>query len=301
MVSSPTRRNCYGGGGKNSKRTIFARKIRWPSFGASLASKFHPATRAKMNSNSFSLLSEIASTQTTGARLASFTYTAKGSGERARHTVALGISIENAYRRDLVVLKNKSKSIQHKTFELKKALEEKSNSEFRPVNLENELNSLEIEKQACQELIDSLTESLEKGVGNNSAYTCKDVYIPLCRGVKLQKENGQVHVTGFALSKVVLEPGEHKKVNSSPKTIAKDKLRKIMKSGKFRQFVLPALSVAKINGKTLEIDEPAPVEPPKPARVQRAQNIPGVFRTIDLDDEEDPRASLNDFGDSDTK
>lgn len=167
------------------------------------------------------LLAQVAATARTGARFASFTYTAKGTGEVARHTVALGVDIARAYRRDIAVLEAKRPSLQG------------------------------VELQACDELLASLRESLTVGIGNNSAYTCAGVYEPVCKGVKVHGETGELHVFGFTRQKAVLTAGEYKKVNSSAKTLAKNALRKSLKSGKFRQFVLSEVSVAKMNGKTL--------------------------------------------------
>lgn len=171
--------------------------------------------------NNGSLLAPLASLSNVGARFASFTYASKGSGEVARHVVALGVNVERAYRRDLAVLQGKR----------------------------NTLSGVEL--QACDELIASLQNSLEKGIGNNDAYTCADTYTPVCKGVKVHKENGELHVFGFSMGKTVLEAGEHKKVKSSEKTIAKNKLRKGLKSGKFRQFAFGNVASARIEGKTL--------------------------------------------------
>lgn len=168
---------------------------------------------------SLTLLSEIA--KTSSARFASFTYQAKGTGEVARHTLRLGASVTAAYRKDLATLEK-----------------------LRPT-LSNVL------VVACDELIASLRESLEKGVGNNSAYTCADTYVNITKGVKVHKETGEIYVSGFSRAKVTLEAGTFKTVKSSEKTLAKNKLRKGLLSGKIRQFALPATLSAKLNGKEL--------------------------------------------------
>ena len=195
---------------------------------ATIATSGNPAVSLKtkkhlsiMTTSPFALLAPIADTARTGARFASLTYTAKGTGEKARHTVALGVSVERAYKRDVAILEA-----------------------MRPT-LEG------VKAQACDELLASLRESLTVGIGNNSAYTCADVYAPIARGIKVHKESGAVHVFGFGLQKSVIEKGEYKTVRSSEKTLAKNELRKRLKSGKFRQFVLSEVSEAKMNGKTL--------------------------------------------------
>lgn len=170
------------------------------------------------------ILAPIAALAHSGARFASLNYTAKGSGEVARHTVQLGISIENAYKRDIATLK-----------------------ELRPT-LEG------VKAQACDELIASLTTSLEGGVGNNPAYTCADTYTGICGGVKVHRETGEVFIYGRTVNKTVITPGVHKAVKSSPKTIAKNELRKLLDSGKFRQFSIAELHSARMNGETLECE-----------------------------------------------
>lgn len=176
-----------------------------------------------------SALSVIRSTYAKGARFASLLYTAKGSGEVARHVVCLGVSIERAYKRDLALL----------------------------IALLPTLSG--VASEACAELIASLRDSLTNGIGNNAAYTCKDVYTHLATGIKEHTESGEIHVYGFAIAKTVLAEGKYKSVNSSDKTIAKNKLRKLLKSGNFRQFALSNATAIKADGKVLVFLPPAPV------------------------------------------
>ena len=157
-----------------------------------------------------------------GARFASLTYTAKGTGEKAIHSLVLGVNVERAYRRDLKILRAKGRELRRGT----------------------------VDRVACAELLRSLRESLRKGLGNNSAYTCQGVYESLSRGIKRHIETGEIHVTGFTVGKRVIEPGTYKDVKSSPKTLAKNRLRCALKSGKFRQFAFPNLEGARLEGKT---------------------------------------------------
>jgi hypothetical protein len=172
-----------------------------------------------MNNQSFALLAELTSTKS--ARFVSFTHQSKGTGEIARHTIRFGASIEKAYRADLAKLEKLAPSLSGVTLE------------------------------ACNELIASFRESLTKGVGNNSAFTCADVYASIAKGVKVHKQTGEIYVSGFSRQKKVIQEGAKKSVKSSAKTIAKNKLRESLLSGKFRQFALPATLSARVNGKEL--------------------------------------------------
>lgn len=174
--------------------------------------------------NKSPLLASLAMLAGKGARFTSFTYTAKGSGETARHVVALGVNVERAYRRDLALLEAKLPTLTG------------------------------VDAVACGELIASLQKSLTQGIGQNEDYTCKDVYQHVCAGVKIHKENGSLHVFGFTMGKTVIAEGVHKKVNSSEKTLAKKKLQKGMKTGKFRQFTFDGVTGARIEGKTLTFE-----------------------------------------------
>jgi hypothetical protein len=166
---------------------------------------------------------EIEALAHSGARFASLVYTAKGTGETARHTVCLGVSVERAYQRDIAILNNEKARLSG------------------------------VELLACEELLSSLHESLDKGIGNNSNYTNKGVYSHAAgeRGIKFHREQGTVYICGFSLNKTVIEPGTYKETKSSAKTLAKKALKEKLKSGRFRMFALSELETVKLNGKTI--------------------------------------------------
>ena len=150
-------------------------------------------------------------------------YTSKTSGEVSDVVILLGANLESAYKKDLKTLQTSIKTLKG------------------------------VEKVACQEMIDSITESLKVGIGKNSNYTCQDVFVNIADGLKLHPAKGQLYVYGYVISKKVIEAGVHKTVNSSDKTIAKNKLNKGLRRGKFRQYILneTSLDAVAINGKTL--------------------------------------------------
>lgn len=155
-----------------------------------------------------------------GSRFASLVYR-NAQGELARHTILLGVDYSKAQAKDLA----------------------------RLLCLQPRLQG--VERQACDELI----ESMKKPVGQNDAYTCQGVYETISQGLKIHKEKGEVHLMGFSIRKEVLEQGTPKKlVNSSDKTLAKNKLRYLGRLAKVRQFKLVAENIQSIraNGKTLE-------------------------------------------------
>ncbi len=170
--------------------------------------------------NLLSAIHELSKVQAT--RFASLTYRNK-QGELSRYTVLLGASYERAKAQDLA----------------------------RLLCLQPRL--LGVAKIACNELI----ESYKKPAGANPGYTCQGVYrATSIKGVKEHIENGGLYLQGFVVNKTVLEPVEYPKVNSALKTIEKDKLRKLGRLSKIRDFLLTSeqINEIKLNGKTLVIN-----------------------------------------------
>jgi hypothetical protein len=100
----------------------------------------------------------------------------------------------------------------------------------------------------------ALIEAIKKPSKGSEAQT--EAYLTVAPNVRLHLESGRLFAFGFTLpnSKVVLKAGIYPTVNSSPLTIAKDKIRKQLKHTKFRQFAFDKLTTVKVNGETLEIE-----------------------------------------------
>lgn len=153
-------------------------------------------------------------------RFISFVY--ENEYEISAVTVLVGIRLENAYRRDLTVLEEVNR---HETDATRKL--------------------------AINEHMESLRESLEKGIGNNSRYTCKDVYshVKGNGSVKVHDDNGMVYLTATVIRKrVLVKKADRKAVNSSAKTIAKNQIKnEYCKMSQFRQYKLDAGSISSVS------------------------------------------------------
>jgi glycerol-3-phosphate dehydrogenase len=162
-----------------------------------------------------------------GAQFASFIYTAKGSGEKSKITVILGASTENLYRKDIEQLEEMIPS----------------------------LSGLSL--VAANEILASRKQSLEKGIGQNDAYTCKDVYeaIEGLPNVLVHKDTGALHIHGLSHAKEVIVKGVHKVVNSSAKTLAKAEVSKTLPSSRFRQYAIENFTKVRVAGTTLVVEE----------------------------------------------
>jgi hypothetical protein len=160
-------------------------------------------------------------------RFASITYTAKESGETARHTILLNSDY------------------------LKQVEASKLEVELRLPTL---TDATEI--QAANELIASFQNTIDNAAlgKSNDSYTKSGVYLPVGDGLKLNLNDGTLELSGISIQKTVLVEGVHKKVNSKPLTIAKNKIRRELPVGKFRTFALDkgAVELVKVNGETLE-------------------------------------------------
>jgi len=172
------------------------------------------------------LLSSLLPNGGNNVKFVSFTYRAKGSGELARHTVLLNASKENAYKSDLLALK-----------------------ELLPT-LDDDLKT-----EACQAIIKSVENSLEKGIGNNDNYTQANTWSFPIEGLPFayDAEKNTWQIRGRHIQKKVLEEGVYKVVKSRPLTLAKKAIEKAIDSKRstFRSYSVSELSSAKIDGETL--------------------------------------------------
>lgn len=163
-----------------------------------------------------------------GARFASFTYKSKSTGELAKHTVILGFD----YNRCVVDSVNR---------------------------LSVKLDKMKgLRRVAADELMDSWNNTLIAHAQGkqNDAYTKKGQYTPLFSGLNINSTDNSLQLFGLAHTKTVIEPGVYKKIKSAQKTIFKNKIKKALPIGKFREFALDVGNIksARLNGETIEFD-----------------------------------------------
>ena len=160
------------------------------------------------------------------ARFASFTYCSTSTGEVARYTLQLGFSYRNVLQKSIMEL------------EVDKQI------------------MADLPRQAADEILASLNASLS---GTQTKYTKKDIYEDYkvngktVQGLKVNKNDGSLKIFGLMTSKVQITPPvtPYKKHNSAPLTIQKNLITKDLTIGRFREFALDNLAMAKLNGETL--------------------------------------------------
>jgi len=163
-------------------------------------------------------------------------YESKGTGEIANHQVNVNISVENAKKTDLDLLYNCSDAVVLAVADRGKI-------------------AIEVVRLALTELVASAEKNLSAKVEDRTAQSQgqTDAYISLTPAIRLHKETMNVHIFGQAMSKQVIKEGEYKQVNSAPKTIAKNMLKKELnlRSDKFRDFILGNVDMLKVQGTTI--------------------------------------------------
>lgn len=60
----------------------------------------------------------------------------------------------------------------------------------------------------------------------------------IIKGVRMHHDSGEIHINGYLVNKVILEPGKYPKHDPSAKTKAKEKLSRLLPIDKYRQFKL---------------------------------------------------------------
>ena len=115
-----------------------------------------------------------------------------------------------------------------------------------------------IQYTAAEAVMASLKKTLEAHSRGeqNSDYTKAGQYVAIGKGLNLNTTDNTLQLFGLVQSKIVIKPGVFKKVNSAPLTIEKNKIRKQLSVGKFREFALDLGNILKFraNGNTVELE-----------------------------------------------
>lgn len=166
-----------------------------------------------------------------GNKFVSLTYLSIGSGELARHTLNVGFNYHTLVEKDVT--------------ELELLIAERSATWDENYRI------------AAAKIMESRKKTLAAHAAGtqNDDYTKKGQYIPIGAGVNVNSVDNTIQLFGLSHSKTVLVEGVHKVVKSSPVTIARRNIEKLLPSGRFREFAIDPSQVAqvKVNGETLEL------------------------------------------------
>ena len=151
----------------------------------------------------------------TGVTMVSIREYRNSKGEISNNIVNIGASLENAKTKDIQFLKNK-------------------------------ITSNEIEEIARLELIKSF-----ESPDSNRAKGQTDAYTTVTKGIKVHNVTGEIYIFGLRMKKEIIQPGTYPEVKSKELTIAKNALRKELKSSKFTQFKISEISEIRIAGEEI--------------------------------------------------
>lgn len=150
-------------------------------------------------------------------------YTNK-QGEISNNLINVGINYAKSKQQDIEFLEN----INLKDYEFKS-----------PLDLINDAR-LDL-------IVSFLSPDENRSNGQINAYTT------IFSGVKVHNESGLLYIYGYRVNKTVIKEGEYKAVKSSAKTIAKNELRKMLKTSKFTQYAIEIGNTIKASGETIEL------------------------------------------------
>jgi len=166
-------------------------------------------------------------------------YLSKGTGDLSNYRLCCNISEEKMKQSDL----RKLKKVSHEDL----------------VRLSNAKGlAISVFETAIQKLIASaeqnLSKDLEKRTVASQAQT--DAYIHICKGIKINKANLEVYISGIEVSKTVITSGGLKKATKhGDLVIAQNAIKfdKKLASLKYRNFTLSNLDTLKVSGETIEL------------------------------------------------
>ncbi|MBM3194075.1 MAG: hypothetical protein FJZ59_07590 [Chlamydiae bacterium] len=175
------------------------------------------------------ILEKIAS-QAGLARFASFTYVSRSTGEVAKYIVQLGFNYRNV---------------------LQKSIDQ--------LEIDRQI-MCGLSRQAADEIMESLKASLNK---TQTKYTKKDIYETYkdasgktVHGIKINQNDSSIKIFGLITNKFPISPAifPAKEVENSPLVKEKNKIKKDLPIGRFREFALDGLATARLDGETLVME-----------------------------------------------
>lgn len=172
-----------------------------------------------------------------GVSFISTDYTNK-DGFTKRYLVNVGVTYENAQRKDLEIAKT---AVYVETDRYTKETFEEAQMELiKSLNISLGVDAKNISKEDKQK-------HANRSNGQKNAYTHIGT-----TGLKIHNETGGLYVFGMKVSEKIIATGETKADTRRPKTVAKDTIKKGMKSHKYRQFAIDSADVFKVSGETIE-------------------------------------------------
>jgi hypothetical protein len=180
-----------------------------------------------------------------GNTFVSIPHYTNSKGEESKQVLQIGVNRNKRLQKDLETLKGFEVSkmdFEGKKYDLETALKAK---DALIVSLEKVLAPKDVKEQ--------LKAANDATINRSNGQI--DAYETIVNGLRYNKEEKMLYVTGYVTFKQVLVKGEYKKVNSRPLTLAKNDIKKQanLLDSKFRNMRLDNIDAIKINGKLIQL------------------------------------------------
>jgi len=146
-------------------------------------------------------------------------YLSSTTNEISNYVIVANFSYNNAKLKDLATLKNISDS------DIQKCINKTG-------------MTVDLIKQAITKLIAGFEKNNDKDTQTEQSKAQQLAYVNICDSIRLHIESRKLFIYGLVVSKVILQKGEYKTVNSSDLTLAQNAVKKYfnLSTAKFRQF-----------------------------------------------------------------
>lgn len=172
-----------------------------------------------------------------GAKFVAFTYTNK-FGEVAKRVIQINTIYENALKKDLEIVPN---------------VEYVENDKYDKATFITAQAELLKSIKLSLGIDDGSANKEDKTKHENRSKGQTDAYVKIAPNVKYNIENGQIHIFAKEVRKTVIVEGVYPETKKQKKTMAKDDIKKHLKSSKYRNYIVTEIQSIKLNGDTIEI------------------------------------------------
>ena len=160
----------------------------------------------------------------TGVTFVSITNYTNKQNETSNNLINVGINYNNTKQKDIEFL---------------------NNINLTDYTFKSDLTLLE---QAKNDLINSLIKPNE-----NISTAQINAYTNITNGIKVHNITGQIYIYGYRTNKTIINEGTYKETKSTQLTIAKNEIKKLLKTNKFTQFAIEPTNIIKTNKQIIEL------------------------------------------------
>ena len=116
-----------------------------------------------------------------------------------------------------------------------------------------------IDDETATTAFDEIRQSINQNISDNIEHHSTmsrvqlELYDTILPNIKVHKQTGVTYLTGYVVNKQIIRAGNYPTVNSRPKTIAKNTIKRQLRTSKYRQFLLHNIGEIRLNGNTLQL------------------------------------------------